>query len=126
MVTDPIADLLTRIRNGYMARKKTVSIPTSKFKEEIIKVLVKESYLASYKRADKEFEVALKYEGDKPSILGIKMVSKPGIRIYRGVKRIPRTLSSYGVTIVSTPQGVMTDRQAKKQNVGGEVICQIW
>lgn len=109
-----------------MARKKTVAVPASKLKEEILKILIKEGYFASYKRKEKELEIILKYENDKPAVLGIKRVSKPGLRIYRGTRKIPKTLSSYGVTIISTPKGIMTDREAKSANVGGEIICQVW
>lgn len=109
-----------------MARRKTVSAPAAKLKEKILKILIKEGYLASYKRKGQEIEITLKYENDKPAILGIKRVSKPGLRIYRGTRHIPKTLSSFGVTVVSTSKGIMTDREAKSANVGGEIICQVW
>lgn len=123
---DPIANLLTVIRNGYMARKKTISVPYSKLKEEILKILTKERYISSSKLKEKELEITLKYENDKPALLGIRRVSKPGLRIYRGAKKIPKVLSSYGITIVSTSKGVMTDKEAKKMKLGGEIICQVW
>jgi small subunit ribosomal protein S8 len=129
VVNDPIGDMLIRIKNGYLARKDVVEVPYSKMKEEIAKILVKEGYLKKFKIENLKFKILkleLKYEGKKPVIEGIKRISKPGVRIYAKAKEIPRVKYGFGITIVSTPKGIMTDRQARKENLGGEVICQIW
>ena len=130
VVTDPIADFLIRIKNGYLARKKLVEIPWSKIKENLAKILVNEGYLKSLKIKNLDFkvlEVELKYNGKKPALSGVKRISKPGVRIYRKTKNIPETRRSQrSLTILSTPQGLMTHQEAKKKNHGGEIICQIW
>lgn len=126
MSSDPIADTLTIIRNGYLARATAVNFPRSKFKEEIVKVLAKSGYLQSYKVVSGKIEVVLKYEGKKGAIEGIKKVSRPGLKIYRSKNKIPKVLSGFGTAIVSTSKGVMTGNQAKKLGLGGEVICEVW
>lgn len=127
MVSDPIADMLARIKNAYLAGHKTVEIPCSRIKEEIGKILVKEGYLKTQKTPKPQKIVCgLKYEGGKPVMSDFKRVSKPGRRVYVGWKKIPRTLSGYGLTIVSTPKGLMTDKEARKKKLGGELICQVW
>lgn len=130
MFTDPISDMLTRIRNASRAKKGEAVLPYSKFKEALAKVLVKEGFIAGMEVVDGKFrslKLRLKYaEGGEPVIAGIKRVSTPGQRIYLPVDRLPRTNSGFGVTIVSTPKGLLTDKEARKQRVGGEVVCQVW
>lgn len=132
MVSDPIADMLARIKNAYLARQPAVEIPYAKIKEEIGKILVKEKYLKNQKTENlknqktKKIVCELKYQEGKPALSDFVRVSKPGRRVYAGWKKIPRTLSGYGITIVSTPEGVMTDNQARKKKLGGEVICKIY
>jgi len=129
MLSDPIADMLTRIRNGYLAKKEKTNIPFSKIKEEILKILVKEGCLASYKvmgKQKKNIEVGLLYKNSQPAITHISRVSKPGRRVYKSLKNLPVVLSGYGLAIVSTSQGLMTEKEAKKKTIGGEIICKIW
>ncbi len=130
-MTDPIADMLTRIRNGSMARHQSVLIPASGIKMNIARILKDEGFIKDVdvpsEMGGRVFRVWLKYGQDKrPVVTGLKRVSKPGLRVYSKRKEIPMVLSGLGVTIVSTPQGVMTGRDAWKQNLGGEVICQVW
>ncbi len=129
-MTDPVADMLTRIKNAYMARKATVSMPTSKVKEAIATVLVASKYVESMKKEDDPVQpvltLTLSYNGKSPALTDLKRISKPGRRLYTNVENIPRTLGGYGVTIISTSQGVMSDTDAKKKNIGGEILCQIW
>lgn len=130
MYTDPISDMLTRIRNASLARKEGLVLPHSKFKEALAKVLADEGFVAGVKEQSgkhKMLEIGLKYaESGEPVISGIKRVSKPGQRIYLSFERIPRTNSGFGITVVSTSKGLMTDRRARKEKVGGEVVCQVW
>ncbi len=126
-MTDPIADMLTRIRNGQSARKVSVSMPASKSKEAVAKVLQDEGYITGFatdgEGASKELTVELKYFEGVPVIEKIQRTSKPGLRIYRGKDELPKVLGGLGVAIVSTSAGVMSDRQARAQGIGGEVIC---
>ena len=126
-MSDPISDMLTRIRNAQMANKVSVVMPSSKLKLAIVKVLKEEGYIDGYsvREQDKKsiLEIDLKYYAGHPVIERIDRVSKPGLRIYRGVNDIPRVMNGLGVAIVSTPKGVMTDRKARAANVGGEVLC---
>lgn len=126
-MSDPISDMLTRIRNAQMANKASVVMPSSKLKLAIVKVLEEEGYIDGYlvREQDKKsiLEIGLKYYAGHPVIERIDRVSKPGLRIYRGVNDIPRVMNGLGVAIVSTPKGVMTDRKARAANVGGEVLC---
>jgi small subunit ribosomal protein S8 len=126
-MTDPVADMLTRIRNGQMAEKLGVSMPSSKLKEAIAKVLKDEGYIENFavrENAGKaELDIELKYYAGRPVIERIERVSKPGLRIYRGMQNLPRVMNGLGIAIVSTPKGVMTDRKARSVNVGGEVLC---
>ena len=130
-LTDPIADMLTRIRNANMVGKETVSMPTSKKLVEIARVMAEEGYILRYEVIDGEprgtLEITLKY-GEKKSktIRGIKRISKPGLRIYAGKDELPRVLGGLGTAIVSTSKGVMCDRDARKAGVGGEVIAYVW
>lgn len=129
-MTDPIADMLTRLRNAYAAGIKETTMPHSKAKEAIMAVLKKENYVAEFSVEDtkpaKTLKVKLRYVGKTPAISMIKRVSKPGRRRYTQAKDIKSTLAGYGVTIVSTNLGVMTDKEARVANVGGEVICKVY
>ena len=126
-MTDPISDMLTRIRNGQKARKVSVSMPASTAKEAVAKVLKDEGYITDYsvagEGATKELNVELKYFEGTPVIERIQRTSRPGLRIYRGKQGLPRVLGGLGVTIVSTSAGVMSDREAREKGIGGEVIC---
>lgn len=130
-MTDPIADMLTRIRNGAMAKKETVDIPSSNVKVEIAKVLKAEGYISAYKvlKDDKQgmLNVALKYDENKVSVVeGIKRVSKPGSRVYVKTDAVPKVINGYGIAIISTSKGLMVDREARKSKVGGEILCNVW
>jgi small subunit ribosomal protein S8 len=126
-MSDPISDMLTRIRNAQMANKATVAMPSSKVKTAIVRVLKEEGFVEDFavrENAGKPtLEVGLKYYAGRPVIERIDRVSKPGLRVYRGASEIPRVMNGLGVAIVSTPKGVMTDRKARASNVGGEVLC---
>jgi small subunit ribosomal protein S8 len=126
-MTDPIADMLTRIRNGQKARKVSVSMPASNAKEAVAAVLKSEGYITGYSNdgegATKQLSVELKYFDGVPVIERIERSSKPGLRIYRGKESLPKVLGGLGVAIVSTSAGVMSDRQAREQGIGGEVLC---
>ena len=129
-MTDPIADMLTRIRNAYLARHKSLKIPHSRIKEEITKILATEEYITSFnideKQTPKMIEVDLTYKKGIPAIDRIERISKPGRRIYVRADKIPHTLGGYGMTILSTNKGVMTNREAKRKKVGGELVCRVW
>ncbi len=126
-MTDPISDMLTRIRNGQKARKVSVSMPASKAKEAVAQVLKDEGYITDYatdgEGASKSLSVELKYFEGVPVIEKIQRTSRPGLRIYRGKEDLPKVLGGLGVAIVSTSAGVMSDRQAREKGIGGEVIC---
>ena len=126
-MSDPIADMLTRIRNGQKARKISVSMPFSAVKVAVANVLQDEGYILGYEEngegAKKELSVELKYYEGTPVIEKVQRVSKPGLRIYRGKEDLPKVLGGLGIAIVSTSAGVMSDRQARQQGIGGEVIC---
>jgi len=130
-LTDPIADMLTRVRNAHSVGKETVSMPSSKKLVEIARVMAEEGYITRYEVIDGEpratLEITLKY-GDKKAktIRGIKRISKPGLRIYAGKDELPRVLGGLGTAIISTSKGVMCDRDARKAGVGGEVIAYVW
>lgn len=134
MMSDPIADLLSRIRNALMAGKSTVEAPTSKIKVEIARILQEEGYIESYEVIEQQpfgiLSITLKYHGArrerKPVISNITRVSKPGRRVYRGRMDLPRVMSGIGIAIVTTPKGVMTAAQARRERVGGEVLCYVW
>jgi small subunit ribosomal protein S8 len=127
---DTIADMLTRIRNAVLVRKRTVEVPFSKVNKEIARILLEEGYINNFEvieeASKKMIRIALKYIKNEPIILGLKRVSKPSLRKYVGVKDIPSVYGGRGITILSTPKGIMVDRDARKNNVGGEVICQVW
>ena len=130
-MTDPIADLLTRVRNGLMARHKTVDVPASKVKAEIARSLAEEGYLSGYELVDDGrqgvLRLQLKYgsAGEK-AITGLERVSRPGRRVYCGKGEIPRVLGGLGITILSTPKGVLTGTASQRAGVGGEVLCNVW
>ena len=129
-MTDPIADMLTRIRNALTVRKETVEIPASRMKKEIARILLEEGYINNVEFVEDEHNgklvLTLKYADGRSVIGGLKRVSKPGLRTYSGAKVMPKVLGGFGVAIVSTNQGIMTDKQAKRANVGGEVLCYVW
>ena len=130
-MTDPIADMLTRIRNGSQARFTKVDMPLSKIKVEIAKILKREGYIKDWKTVNEEdkgtLRVYLKYDAQNRGIItGLERVSKPSRRIYVNSKNIPTVLNGYGVNIVSTSKGVVTDHEARNMNVGGEVLCSVW
>jgi small subunit ribosomal protein S8 len=131
MMTDPIADMLTRIRNGAGARKASVDVPWSRHKEAVARVLVEEGYLADAALVEEQpfpvLRIGLRYDqGRRPVISGIRRVSRPSLRVYVGHHEIPAVRRGLGVSILSTPKGILADREARRQKVGGEVICQIW
>ncbi len=130
-ITDTIADLLTRIRNAASAKHDTVEIPASNMKKAICQILVDEGYIKSFSVTEDGkqgmIKVVLKYgEGKTPVIKGLRRVSKPGLRIYSNVEDLPKVMKGLGIAIISTSKGVMTDRQARKENVGGEVLAFVW
>ncbi len=125
-MNDPIADLLTRIRNAIMRGKVTVSIPKSTIKEDIVKVLYDRGFIKSYEIVDNDIVVTLKYKKGENRISGIVRVSKPSLRIYSSYRRIPKVLNGLGFYIISTPQGVISDKDAIKKKLGGELICKVW
>ena len=130
-ITDPIADMLTRIRNANSAKHETVDIPASNMKKAIAQILLDEGYIASYKVIEDEkqgvIRVTLKYGANKTQVItGLRRVSKPGLRIYSSVEDMPKVMKGLGIAIVSTSKGVMTDREARKLNVGGEVLAFVW
>lgn len=129
-MTDPIADMLTRIRNAITVKKETVEIPASRMKRAIAQILLDEGYVKDVKEEGEGYltnlVLTLKYAEGKSVINGLERVSKPGLRSYSGAANMPKVLGGYGTAIVSTNKGIMTDKQAKAQNVGGEVLCFIW
>ncbi len=133
MHTDPIADYLTRIRNAHAAGHRVVRIPGSKLKEAITEILYDQGYILKYavekdEKGRSVIKIALKYDKEtgEPVIKGLKRVSKPGLRIYAGVDKLPKVINGLGIAIISTPKGVMTDKQARKEHVGGEVLAYIY
>ncbi len=129
-MTDPIADMLTRIRNAVAIRKPEVIMPLSKVKFSIAKLLEAEGYVASVDKVKEanfdKLKIVLKYEDEKPAISHLKRISKPGQKIYINSKEVPTVLNGYGLAVLSTSKGIMTDRQAKAANIGGELMCEIW
>ena len=134
MINDPISDMLTRVRNALMAGHAEVNIPRSKIKVEIARILKEEGYVYDYTVGDETpvpmIHISLKYFGERrsrrPVITNLQRVSKPGRRVYRSRKELPRVLSGTGIAIMTTPKGVMTARQARRERVGGEVLCYVW
>lgn len=132
MFSDPISDFLTRVRNAQSAGHKVVEIPASKIKKEITRILFEQGYITNFKFEDNQVQgsikIALKYDKvtNKPAIKSIQRASRPGLRQYKGTDAIPRVLNGLGIAIVSTSHGVMTDKKARQENVGGEVICYVY
>jgi len=130
MLSDPIADMLTRIRNGYLAKKRKVAVLDSKVKYEIAKVLQKENYIKSVNKEKKDnfsyLIMELLYKNNRPAITRIVKISKPSRKVYCQRKKIPQVLGGFGKMIVSTPQGMMTGQEARKRGIGGELICKLW
>jgi small subunit ribosomal protein S8 len=129
--TDPISDMLTRIRNALIVRKAYVLVPSSKIKMAIAQILLEEGFIQGYEvtneRPQSNIRLWLKYDDRRrPLVTGLKRVSRPGRRVYKGKRELPWVLSGLGIAIVSTPRGVMTDREARRQGVGGEVLCYVW
>jgi small subunit ribosomal protein S8 len=129
--TDPIADMLTRVRNGLMVRKPYVLVPSSKIKVAIAQILLEEGFIQGYEvtneRPQPNIRLWLKYdEKRRPIVTGLKRISRPGRRVYSGKHELPWVLSGLGIAIVSTPRGVMTDREARRTGVGGEILCYVW
>jgi small subunit ribosomal protein S8 len=129
-MTDPIADYLTRVRNALQAKHKRVDIPASRVKRELTELLLANKYINGYTELKDSpqgtLRVQLKYKDSRPVIAGLKRVSTPGLRVYRGSHELPRVLGGLGIAVVSTPKGLMTDRQARLAKLGGEVLCEIW
>ena len=129
-MTDPISDMLTRIRNAHLRNKAKVSVPPSKLRERVLEVLHKEGYIRGFAVIEKdgksEIEVELKYFDGLPAIKEIDRVSKPGRRVYASVETLPSVFNGLGISILSTPKGVMSDSEARAQNVGGEVLCTVF
>lgn len=131
-MTDPIADMLTRIRNAIQARHTHVTIPASKMKSAILSILEREGYIGQYEFVDQQtpramLKVSLKYTDERaPVLLGLRRVSKPGLRVYAGKDEIPRVMGGIGIVILSTSSGVMTGREAWQRKIGGEVLCYVW
>jgi small subunit ribosomal protein S8 len=129
MITDPISDMLTRIRNASMVRKAEVRLPYSNMKFAIAKILAQEGYVASVEKSDEglgELRITLKYDGGESVIRSLKRISTPGRRTYSKAATLPRVLSDHGIAIVSTSQGVMTNKEARKRKLGGEVLCEVF
>lgn len=129
-ITDPIADLLTRIRNANTAKHDTVDIPASKMKKAIVDILLEEGYIKNVQMIEDSkqgiIRVTLKYANNEKVITGLKRVSKPGLRIYAGVDELPKVLKGLGIAIISTSKGLMTDKKAREQKIGGEVLAFVW
>jgi len=132
-MTDPIADMLTRLRNANVAHHDTVPMPSSKLKEALAAVLLREGYISAFKvvsdgkRPGRTLEVTMKYAPDRSrTISGLRRVSKPGLRVYTGAEKLPRVLGGLGVAVLSTSHGLMTDREARRRSVGGEILCYVW
>lgn len=130
VMTDPIADMLTRIRNATIVRDKVVEIPASKIKKELARIFKEEGYIQDSEMVDDGkqgvIRVYLKYNGKENVITGIKRISKPGLRVYAQKEEIPKVLGGLGIAVLSTSQGIMTDRKARTEGIGGEVICYVW
>jgi small subunit ribosomal protein S8 len=129
MLSDPLADLLTRIRNALRIKQKTVTLPYSRLKENLVKILVKNSYLKDYQLSGKpprqSLEISLKYQNRQPAITSLTRISKPGVRIYAAVAELNQLMRGRGLTILSTSQGILTAKEAKQKKLGGEIICQV-
>jgi small subunit ribosomal protein S8 len=130
-ISDPIADMLTVIRNGCKAKHKKVEVPASRVKKEILRVLLEEKFISNYRyiedRMQGRLRIYLKYTDDEQSVItGLQKLSTPGLRRYAGADRLPRVQGGLGVAIISTSEGIMTDKEARKRHIGGEVLCRVW
>lgn len=125
-LVDPISDMLTRIRNGYAVEKTTVPVSASKLKEAILEVLKQNGYIENFEEKDGEILIELCYKDEKPAISDVQRISKPGRRIYVKKDDIPTVLSGHGIAVISTPKGIMTGENAKKEHLGGELICKVY
>lgn len=123
---DPIADALIRIKNGYIVGKPEVNVRFSRLIEALCKLLQKEGYVESVEKKDLQLIVKLKYTGKVPALTNVKRVSKPGLRVYKGSKYLPYVLNGVGIAVISTPKGIMTDKEARKAGLGGEVMAEVW
>jgi len=129
-MTDTVADLIIRIKNAYMAKHKTVAMPASNMRESILKILVEGGYVSAYAREEQKpqdvLNVDLRYINGKPAVVNVKRMSKPGRRMYSSADQLPRVLGGYGTAVISTSQGVMSDKEARQKKIGGEVLFQVW
>ena len=129
-ISDPIADALTRIRNANLVKHESVSMPHSNLKEELIKVLKKEGYVDSYTveevKGFKEINITLKYDNNQSVITGLKRISRPGLRVYSKARNMPRVFDGMGIAVVSTSKGLMTEKEARANKLGGEILCYVW
>lgn len=129
-LNDPISNLLTNIRNAYQARKETVDVPATKTSGKILEIFKEDGYLEDFKlmkdSVQGSYKIYLKYDDNKPIVVGIKRISKPGLRVYVQHDKLPRVLNGLGTAVISTSKGVMTCRSARKEKIGGEVLCYIW
>lgn len=130
-MSDPLADMLTRIRNGQMANKPVVTAPSSKLRENVLEVLRREGYIRGFELFEpgpgkRDVSIQLKYQNGEPVIRELRRVSKPGRRVYAGVRELPQVYNGLGIAILSTPRGVMSDAEAREQHVGGEVLCTVF
>lgn len=129
-MTDPIADFLTRIRNAVQARHRVVEIPASRMKASMADILKTQGFISNYEKVEEgpqgTLRLTLRYSEGKPSVLGLRRVSRPGLRRYAGATELPRVKNGLGIAIISTSQGLMTDKEARSKNVGGEVLCFVW
>lgn len=127
---DPISNLLTIIRNGIQARKETVDIPASKMNDKILEIFKSDGYIEDFRlmkdNAQGTYKVYLRYGGKKPAIIGLRRISRPGLRVYKRNDELPRVLNGMGTAVISTSKGVVTDREARKLKLGGEILCYIW
>lgn len=126
MISDPIGDMLSRVRNGYLARKRMVVVPFSGFKEKLAQILIKDGFLKEVERRERDLVLKLKYVQGQAVVQGLKRVSKPGRRIYQKAKDIKVVRSGLGRKIISSRQGLVTDQEARKKKLGGEVVCEVW
>jgi small subunit ribosomal protein S8 len=127
MVTnDSLSDLVVRIKNGYLSHTESITLPWSRVKEAVLAVLKKTEYISDYEHVQNDLVIKLRYKGQEAAIVDIKRVSKPGVRIYAGVSELNKITKGLGYAILSTPGGIMTHREAKKLNMGGEIICKVW
>ena len=129
-ISDPVSDFINVVRSGNQAHKETVDVPASRLLGKVLDIFKNEGYIEDYKlmktHAQGTYKIYLKYQGRKPVIMGLRRISKPGLRIYKQRKELPRVLSGLGTAVISTSKGVMSDKEARKANIGGEILCYIW